>query len=129
MTILYLQGGLLKPKQKQTRKPVSYTHLDVYKRQEKNLILNVPQKYRYNSAALARATAPDLVGWVREAGASKDGPEIGLLTWACHNIWLEYRYSMDKEILKKLFPILKRSDVYKRQDYNSCDGIVRVYSS
>lgn len=41
---------------------------------EKNLILNVPQKYRYNSAALARATAPDLVGWVREARASKDGP-------------------------------------------------------
>ena len=79
---------------------------------EKNLILNVPKKYRYNSAALARATAPDLVGWVREAGASKDGPEIGLLTWACHNIWLEYRYSMDKEILKKLFPILKRSVNY-----------------
>ena len=79
---------------------------------EKNLILNVPQKYRYNSAALARATASDLVGWVREAGASKDGPEIGLLTWACHNIWLEYRYSMDKEILKKLFPILKRSVNY-----------------
>ena len=49
---------------------------------------------------------------VREAGASKDGPEIGLLTWACHNIWLEYRYSMDKEILKKLFPILKRSVNY-----------------
>lgn len=74
-----------------------------------NLILNVPKKYQYNSAALARGTARDLVGWVREAGASKDGPEIGLLTWACHNIWLEYRYSMNKEILKKLFPILKRS--------------------
>ena len=77
-----------------------------------NLISNVPQKYRYNSAALPRATAPDLVGRVRAAGASKNGPEIGLLTWTCHNIWLEYRYSMDKKVLEKLFPVLKRSVNY-----------------
>ncbi|GAB6010675.1 glycosyl hydrolase family 95 catalytic domain-containing protein [Viscerimonas tarda] len=77
-----------------------------------NLINNVPEKYRHNSAGLGRASAFDLVSAVKEAGGVKDGPELGLLTWACHNVWLEYRHSMDRTILEKLFPVLKRSINY-----------------
>lgn len=77
-----------------------------------SLINNIPEKYRSNSAGLGRSSAFDMVGFIKEAGASKNGPELGLLTWVCHNIWLEYRHSMDREILEKLFPVLKRSVNY-----------------
>ena len=34
--------------------------------------------------------------------------EVGLLTWACHNLWLIYRHKMDDALLRdKLFPLLK----------------------
>jgi hypothetical protein len=40
-------------------------------------------------------------------------PEIGNLTWALHNYWLQYRYSMDDSMLReRLFPLLKGSVNY-----------------
>jgi alpha-L-fucosidase 2 len=40
------------------------------------------------------------------------GHEICNLPWALHNYWLQYRYSMDNEKLRRLFPTLKRSINY-----------------
>lgn len=40
-------------------------------------------------------------------------PEIGNFTWALHNYWLQYRYSMDDMMLReRLFPLLKGSVNY-----------------
>jgi hypothetical protein len=40
-------------------------------------------------------------------------PEIGNLTWALHNYWLQYRYTMDDAMLReRLFPLLKGSVNY-----------------
>ncbi len=78
---------------------------------------NAPEAYRYNSAGIGRATgqipeAPVGKPWLtkNEGGPT---PEIGLLPWACHNLWLHYRHTMDKQMLKeKLFPLLKRTTNY-----------------
>ena len=81
------------------------------------LINNVPEEYRHNSAGVGRATgqvpyAPVGIPWkTKDQGG--EVPEIGLLPWTCHNLWLHYRHTMDKDMLKdKLFPILKKSINY-----------------
>ena len=43
----------------------------------------------------------------------KGKAQVGLLPWACHNLWLIYRHKMDDDILRnKLFPLLKESINY-----------------
>lgn len=82
------------------------------------LIENVPEPYRHNSAGISRSTGQIPAGRVpmpviHEADLGKWNPEIGLLPWACHNLWLHYRHTMDKDMLReKLFPILKRATNY-----------------
>lgn len=70
--------------------------------QIENLINNVPEEYRHDSAAIGRATTLDCIGDVEL--------ELHNLPWACHNYWLQYRYSMDDSMLRsRLFPLLRRS--------------------
>lgn len=70
-----------------------------------NLILNVPEEYRHDSAAIGRVSSYDCRSDVRF--------ELCNLPWACHNYWLQYRYAMDDDMLRnKLFPILRRSINY-----------------
>lgn len=70
-----------------------------------NLIDNVPEAYRHDSAVIGRVSSYDLKG--------KAWKEIGNLTWAVHNYWLQYRYSMDETMLReRLFPLLRRSINY-----------------
>ncbi len=82
------------------------------------LIENVPEPYRYNSAGVSRSTGQIPAGSVptpiiNEADFDQWNPEIGLLPWACHNLWLHYRHTMDQKVLRdKLFPILKRATNY-----------------
>lgn len=66
-----------------------------------DLIANVPEKWRHDSAAIGRTSSYDCKG-----GAGK---ELGNLTWALHNYWLQCRYSMDEAKLRSLFPILQRA--------------------
>ncbi|WP_239696830.1 glycosyl hydrolase family 95 catalytic domain-containing protein [Paenibacillus oryzisoli] len=69
------------------------------------LIRNVPEKYREDSAGLGRSMSYDLAGSV--------GTEVGNLTWVCHNLWRHYRHTMDTAMLQDLlFPLLKRSVQY-----------------
>ncbi|TXK84283.1 glycosyl hydrolase family 95 catalytic domain-containing protein [Paenibacillus sp. N3.4] len=72
---------------------------------KENLINNVPEPFRHDSAGLGRSCSYDLRAEVDD--------EIGNLNWICHNVWRQYRYSMDDEMLKTiLFPLLRRSVNY-----------------
>jgi hypothetical protein len=69
------------------------------------LIRNMPEQYRADSAGLGRSMSYDLEGAV--------GAEVGNLTWVCHSLWRHYRHAMDESMLKELlFPLLKRSVQY-----------------
>jgi len=57
-----------------------------------------------DSAYVSRATGYDCAGG--------GGAELCNLPWTMHNYWLQYRYSMDDEMLRRLFPMLKRSINY-----------------
>lgn len=66
------------------------------------LVMNVPEEYRQDSAGLGRSCSYDLVCPVDD--------EKGNLLWICHNLWRQYRYSMDSDLLKDLlFPLLRRA--------------------
>ena len=57
-----------------------------------------------DSAFVGRATGYDCVT------TPPDGPEVCNLPWACHDLWLQYRRSMDESLLRDtLFPLLRRS--------------------
>ena len=64
-----------------------------------NLINNVPKAYRKDAAALPVATDFNLVGVDVRVPGSKPFAQVGNLPWLCHNLWLQYRYSMDESIL------------------------------
>lgn len=74
-------------------------------RNQEQLIRNVPERYRHDSAGLGRSSSYDLHSEVED--------ETGNLTWICHNLWRQYRYSMDDGLLENLlYPILRRSVQY-----------------
>ncbi len=78
-----------------------YNHID-------QLRLNIPKAYRHNSLGIG--VASNLECMTTEVGIPGKGKaQVGLLPWACHNLWLIYRHKMDDDILRnKLFPLLKR---------------------
>lgn len=78
---------------------------------QQNLINSVPLEYRYNSAGLAVATGFDLAGNINTPGSRQ--AQVGLLPWTCHNLWLQYRFSMDESILRNtIYPVLTRAINY-----------------
>ncbi|MEG0888615.1 MAG: alpha-L-fucosidase [Bacteroides sp.] len=98
-----------------------------------HLINNVEPSYRHDAAGIGRTSnllcQSDRVGI---PGVSK-AAEVGLLTWACHNLWLIYRHRMDDVLLReKLFPLLRRSiNYYLHFLTTSADGrlhLPRTYS-
>jgi len=82
-----------------------YNHID-------QLRLNIPKAYRHNSLGIG--VASNLECMTTEVGIPGKGKaQVGLLPWACHNLWLIYRHKMDDDILRnKLFPLLKESINY-----------------
>ncbi|SMD06852.1 glycosyl hydrolase family 95 catalytic domain-containing protein [Pedobacter africanus] len=85
--------------------------------QQGNLIKNVPEEYQYNSAGLSRAGGADLVSPIKlvagsTATISNGEAELSNLTWILYYYWQHYRYSMDQALLKKIYPLLKRSINY-----------------
>ncbi|MEY2430238.1 MAG: alpha-L-fucosidase 2 [Verrucomicrobiota bacterium] len=74
-----------------------------------NLINNAPPEWREDSAAIKRTSSYDCRSSLSSSMDGK-GRELGNLTWALHNYWLQYRYSGDEKLLRVgLYPILKRS--------------------
>lgn len=78
-----------------------YNHIE-------NLRQNVPQNYQENALALGRSSNLECQSEPVGIPGANETAEIGLLTWACHNLWLIYRHTMDEQTLQqKLFPVLK----------------------
>jgi alpha-L-fucosidase 2 len=93
-----------------------------------NLVDNVAPEYRHDSAGITRNTSLlNLAGKVGRPGGweypDKDiGSEVGNLTWTCHNLYRQYRYSMDQEMLQELlYPLLQRSINYYRHFLTESD--------
>ena len=78
-----------------------------------NFISNVRPEYRWDSAGLWANSGLDGRAAI-ELGVDHLHPFAGCLPWACHNYWLQYRYSMDPKLLERLFPLLRRSINYYR---------------
>ncbi|MEU9291643.1 Tat pathway signal sequence domain protein [Streptomyces sp. NPDC048275] len=77
---------------------------------QEQLITNVPAAYRADSSGVGRSS--DMFA-NREVGRPGSGTEVGNLTWALHNVWLSYRHSMDKSLLRDtIYPVLRRAINY-----------------
>ncbi|MET7689209.1 Tat pathway signal sequence domain protein [Streptomyces sp. NPDC005483] len=84
-----------------------------------NLTQETPAPYRTDSLGIPRTTDPQLVNGAASAlmgygvgipGQDPPTPEVGNLTWALHNVWLSYRHTMDRSILRDvLFPLLRKA--------------------
>nr|WP_239158228.1 Tat pathway signal sequence domain protein [Streptomyces sp. SID13726] len=87
-----------------------------------NLAQETPAPYRGDSLGIPRTTDPQLVNGAASTlmgygvgipGQDPPTPEVGNLTWALHNVWLSYRHTMDKSILRDvLFPLLRKAVNY-----------------
>ncbi|MES2653341.1 MAG: hypothetical protein V4663_16495 [Bacteroidota bacterium] len=83
-----------------------------------NLSKNAPAPYQHNSAAIGRSGPYAMTGGVKvlkgndSIGNSAASLELGNLTWLLHVAYQSYEYTMDKENLRLLYPILKRSINY-----------------
>ncbi|MEJ8638144.1 glycosyl hydrolase family 95 catalytic domain-containing protein [Streptomyces sp. MS2.AVA.5] len=87
------------------------------------LTAEVAAPYRADSAGIPRTTDTRLVNGgatptgngygVGIPGENPPTPEVGNLTWALHNVWLSYRHTMDRSILRDtLFPLLRKAVNY-----------------
>ena len=77
-----------------------------------NLINNVAPAYRADSAGIGTSSTEFLVGGIGQPGK---GAEVGNLTWIMHDVWLQYRHSMDESLLRDpMFPMLRRCINYYR---------------
>jgi hypothetical protein len=78
------------------------------------------KKFSSDSYAIGRSASYDCVRSV--------GNEIGDLPWALHNYYLQYRYSMDDQMLRdRLFPLLKGSiNYYLHLLKESPDGALHI---
>lgn len=97
--------------------------VNALKRNKANLIDNVvPEEWQEDSALLNLATAFDMKGKRNGDGRYKE--MLGCLPWLLNNVWLHYRHTMDKEILKDpLLPLLSRSiNLYRHMLFESNDG-------
>ncbi len=80
----------------------------LHERREELIQAVRPVAWQEDSAYLPLAVAWDMRG-------SRDGDMryfdlVGNLPWAMHNLWMQYRYSMDEGMLReKIYPLLRRS--------------------
>ncbi len=78
-----------------------------------NLAQNVPEGMRHDSAAINTVGGQDLLSPIGDPRSSKRGLSTGNLTWALHNAYMQYRYTMDEEMLReKIYPLLTRAINY-----------------
>ncbi|MFI5610938.1 glycosyl hydrolase family 95 catalytic domain-containing protein [Amycolatopsis sp. NPDC051903] len=87
-----------------------------------NLSGQLAEPYRADSAGIPRTTDLTLDNGISDAtsgfpvgvpGQDPPVPEVGNLTWALHNVWLSYRHSLDRGLLREtLFPLLRKAIGY-----------------
>ena len=84
-------------------------------KQRATLAQNIAPAYRKNTYGIGRATGTSLRADV-DVPDGKNAPEIGDLTWACHNVYLHYRHAMRPALLRDtLYPLLRGSINYYLQ--------------
>lgn len=80
----------------------------LYERREELIKAVRPVAWQEDSAYVPIAVAWDMTG-TRE-GDMRYYDLVGNLPWTMHNMWCQYRYSMDDEMLReKIYPLLRRS--------------------
>ena len=89
-----------------------------------NLKKNVPKPYRQDALAIGRSSNLQCESGIIGIPGVDKAAEVGLLPWACHNLWLIYRHKMDDTLLRgKLFPVLKQAiNYYLHFVYKGEDG-------
>ncbi|WP_394828158.1 glycosyl hydrolase family 95 catalytic domain-containing protein [Pendulispora albinea] len=104
-----------------------------FRRFERNLPLSVPEAYRDGETyALSHpgdwTLRPGGTRTVGIPGTSKKTDQTGNLIWGLHNVWLAYRHSMDKTVLRDvLYPILgKALNFYARFLAEGNDGALHL---
>jgi alpha-L-fucosidase 2 len=82
---------------------------------QKILVDALRPEFRADSMGIRRSTDAqfDDAGFVGAPGYPSPDPEIGDLPWLLHNVWLNYRHSMDERVLRDvLFPVLRKAMNY-----------------
>lgn len=83
-----------------------------------NLAKNAPQPYQHNSAALGRSGPYTMTSGIKvlkgndNTSASAASMELGNLTWLLHVYYQAYEHTMDKQIIKNLYPVLTKAINY-----------------
>ncbi len=92
------------------RLDIGMSLINTIHRYRENLIRNVrPVEWQSDSAFVGLNTGQDL-DQPRDLDMRSLNSTVGNLTWAMHDCWLLYRYSMDDEMLREeIFPMLRRS--------------------
>lgn len=100
-------------------------HLHKYR---DNLAKNLPEHMQADSAAINVVAGQDLLSPVRDPSVKGKGVTTGNLTWAMHNAYMQYRYTMDEDMLReKIFPLLKRSiNFYRHFMIEGEDGLIHL---
>jgi len=88
-----------------------------------------PVAWQVDSAFLPIAVAWDMRG--TRDGDMRYYDMVGTLPWTMHNMWWQYRYSMDDAMLReKIFPLLRRSiNLYLHMVEEAEDGKLRLAPS
>ncbi len=81
-----------------------------------------PIEWQKDAAYLAHEVASELSGNREQDMRYYD--EVGNLPWTMHNLWSQYRYSMDDNMLReKIYPLLRRSmNLYLHMVEEGTDG-------
>ena len=96
----------------------------LHERREELIKAVRPVEWQEDSAYLPIAVAWDMSG-TRE-GDMRYYDLVGNLPWTMHNLWMQYRYSMDDAMLReKIYPLLRRAiNLYLHMVAKSADGNV-----
>jgi hypothetical protein len=83
-----------------------------------HLAKNAPEPYQHNAAALGRSGPWDMSSDIKvlkgndSTGNSPASLELGNLTWLLHVYWQAYEYTMDRNVMKNIYPVLTRAINY-----------------
>ncbi|MHC4200995.1 MAG: glycosyl hydrolase family 95 catalytic domain-containing protein, partial [Planctomycetota bacterium] len=95
---------------------------DMLLKHRASLIASVPEEWQHDSAGISRCTGTDLLErydrWKEKAN----------LVWVCHNLWVQYRCSMDEDFLRdELYPLLRRAvNTYLHQLEKDDKGVYHI---
>lgn len=99
-------------------------HLELGKSLTKMLDKNIENLSKNTEEFSSDSASISVISGYECIGKTKDPSD---LTWALHNYWLQYRYSMDKSILESLYKILRKSvNQYLHILYEDEDGMLHL---